>query len=194
MTFANRLPQARAAVEHAERMHARQRRGDGTPFIRHPLEVGSLLYYSGAPDHLIAAGVLHDVIAKTDASAADVRERFGPRIAGLVLAVTDDDQIAGYANRKAALRQQVAGAGDEALMLFAADKLSRLRELRREVGLDRNGAPPGQIRALRARRLAHYPHSLALLEERLPGSPVVRELRDELGAALDDRTLLAAIH
>lgn len=48
-----------------------------------------------------------------------------------MLAVSDDDRITGYAKRKAALRQQVAGGGEEALTLFAADKLSKLRELRR---------------------------------------------------------------
>ena len=153
-----------------------KRRADGTQFILHPLEVATLLYYSGAPDHLIAAGVMHDLIEKTDASAADLRERFGPRIIGLVLAVSDDDQIAGYAKRKTALRQQVGRRGDEALTLFAADKLSKLRELHRETAADnRDSATPGRVRQLRARRLRHYRRSLALLEERLPESRLGRD-------------------
>ena len=121
------LPHTRAAIPYAERMHDGQRRGDGTPFIQHPLEVAELLYHAGAADDLIAAGVLHDVIEKSNVSASELRKGFGPGIAGLVLAVTDDEQIAGYANRKAALRQQVAAAGGDALTLFAADKLSKLR-------------------------------------------------------------------
>ena len=173
-------------------MHAGQRRTDGTPFILHPLEVGSLLYYAGAPDHLVAAGVLHDLIEKTDASAADLRERFGPRITGLVLAVTDDDQIAGYANRKAALRHQVSRAGDPALTLFAADKLSKVLELRRETAADsKDSATPGRVRELRARRVKHYHRSLALLQERKPESPLVRDLRGELAALLNERATLA---
>jgi (p)ppGpp synthase/HD superfamily hydrolase len=55
-----RLPQTQAAIEFAERMHAGQRRADGAAFIRHPLEVAELLYYTGAAGHLIAAGILHD--------------------------------------------------------------------------------------------------------------------------------------
>jgi (p)ppGpp synthase/HD superfamily hydrolase len=162
-TFVERLPQTRAAMAYAERMHGGQRRADGTPFILHPVEVASLLYYSGAPDPLIAAGVMHDLIEKSDATPADLRERFGPRITGLVLAVSDDDRIAGYAKRKAALRQQVAGAGDEALTLFAADKLSKLRELRRETVVDSTDrAAPSRVRQLRARRLRHYQRSLAV--------------------------------
>jgi (p)ppGpp synthase/HD superfamily hydrolase len=180
-TFAEGLPQTQAAMAYAERMHGGQRRADGTPFILHPLEVASLLYDNGAPDHLIAAGVMHDLIEKSDATPADLRERFGPRITELVLAVSDDGRITGYGKRKAALRRQVAGAGEEALTLFAADKLSKLRELRRETAVDSAAsAAPARVRELRARRVRHYQRSLALLEERLHDSPLVRELRGEL--------------
>ena len=61
-------------MAYAERMHAGQRRADGTPFILHPLEVASLLHDNGAPDHLIAAGVMHDLIEKTGVSASDLQE------------------------------------------------------------------------------------------------------------------------
>jgi (p)ppGpp synthase/HD superfamily hydrolase len=177
------LAQARAAAEYAARMHAGQCRGDGTPFILHPREVASLLREAGAPDHLVAAGSLHDLIEKTDATAEDVRLRFGAHITNLVLAVTDDELITPYSARKAALRAQVARAGEEALLLFAADKLSKVRELRREA----SGAPSeGGARRLRVRRLNHYRRSLAVLEERLPGNPLVVALHDELGALLRD--------
>jgi (p)ppGpp synthase/HD superfamily hydrolase len=192
-TFASRLPQTEAAVQYAERAHAGQRRSDGTAYVLHPLEVASLLYYAGAPDHLIAAGALHDVVEKADVDATELLECFGSRITELVLVVSDDDRIRGYAERKAALRAQVAGAGDEALTLFAADKLSKLRELRREAAVDRDprGAPT-PLPEMRARRLRHYQRSLALLEERLPGSPLVRELRDELLLFRRECSVLAA--
>jgi len=173
-------------------MHAAQQRADGTAFILHPREVAALLYYADASDRLIAAGVMHDLVEKTDATAAGLRRRFGHRITELVLAVSDDDRISGYAKRKAALRRQVAGAGDEALTLFAADKLSKLRELRREAAVDPAGSgTPGRARELRARRLRHYQRSLALLEERLAGSPLVRALRDELASLQRERAILA---
>ena len=100
-TLTNVLPQTERAIEYAERMHAGQQRADGAPFILHPREVATLLYYAGAPDHVIAAGVMHDLVEKTDATASDLRQRFGQRITELVLAVSDDDRIAGYAKRKA---------------------------------------------------------------------------------------------
>lgn len=190
-TFVERLPLTRAALTYAEDMHAGQTRPDGSPFILHPLEVASLLYDAGAPDHLVAAGALHDLIEKTDVTASDLQARFGARITALVLSVSDDDRIRGYASRKAALRQQVADAGDEALALFAADKLSKLRELRRETSAGPgDGAARG--REPRARRLRHYQRSLALLEERLPQSPLVGQLRLELQSFLRERAVLAA--
>jgi (p)ppGpp synthase/HD superfamily hydrolase len=191
-TFVERLPLARAAFAYAESMHHGQERPDGTAFLLHPVEVAALLHDSGAPDHLIAAGLLHDLLEKTDATAFDLESRFGPQISSLVLAVSDDDRIPGYGVRKAALRRQVAGAGEEALALFAADKLSRLRELRREMTVDRSkhGATP-PARAPRARRLRHYQRSLALLEERLPNSPLVRDLRHELSLVLRQRPIPA---
>jgi (p)ppGpp synthase/HD superfamily hydrolase len=87
-----------------------------------------------------------DLVEKTDVIALDLRQRFGRRITELVLAVSDDERITGYAKRKAALRQQVARAGEEALALFAADKLSKLRELRRELATIRR-APATLARA-----------------------------------------------
>jgi (p)ppGpp synthase/HD superfamily hydrolase len=182
-TLAGGLPQTEAAVASAERLHRGQRQGDGTPYLSHPLEVARLLHDAGAPDHLIAAGALHDVLEKSDMRESDLRRRFGARITALVLAVSDDDRIPDYARRKAALRQQVASAGDDAMALFAADKLSRLRELRRETALDGEGSRAAdRVRTLRADRLRHYQRSLAMLEERQPESPLVRDLRHELDA------------
>lgn len=181
------LSQAAAAIAFAERKHAGQRRSDGTPFIQHPLEVATLLRYAGAADDVIAAGALHDVLEKADVGVSELRIRFGPRITALVLAVSDDDTIAGYGRRKAALRRQVARAGEDALTLFAADKLSKLRELRRETAI---GAE-ARFRGTRARRLRHYQRSLAMLQERIPESPLVSDLRDELESFLRERPALA---
>jgi (p)ppGpp synthase/HD superfamily hydrolase len=165
-----RLPQTRSAFAYAEERHAGQRRKtDGAPFIEHPREVAWLLYRAGAPDHVVAAGVLHDTIEKTDADVDDLRTRFGPRTADLVLAVSEDPGIRTYARRKAALRAQAASAGPEALMVFAADKISKVREY----SLGKTPKRPSQ------RRLTHYRRCLNLLERSLPDSPLVVQLRIE---------------
>jgi (p)ppGpp synthase/HD superfamily hydrolase len=179
-----RLPQTRAALAYAARLHAGQRRSvDGAPFIVHPLEVASLLCDVGAPDWVIAAGALHDVIEKTDADAADLRARFGVAVTMLVLAVTEDKSISSYVERKAALREQVTRAGDEALAVFAADKISKVRELGLAPARTRRPRqqPASGLRS-RERRLAHYRSCLLVLEELLTDSPLVKQLRAELEA------------
>ncbi len=164
------LPMTRAALDYAAERHAGQRRkGDGAPFIEHPAEVAWLLFSAGAPDHVIAAGVLHDTIEKGGADIVELRARFGTRTAELVAAVSEDSDIPTYARRKAALRDQVAAAGSEALMVFAADKVSKVREL----GLPGAPARPPQ------RRMTHYRRCLELLERTL-NSPLVAQLRSEL--------------
>jgi hypothetical protein len=173
------LAKTQVALEYARELHAGQVRSvDGAPFILHPREVAALLYRAGAPDHLIAAGVLHDVIEKTPAVATDLRRRFGGRVASLVLAVTEDERIRDYAARKQALRRQVEAAGEEALMLFAADKISKTRELHLEGG-SRTGRRSCGTRS-RRQALTHYSQCLTLLRARLPTSPLVRALSTEL--------------
>jgi GTP diphosphokinase / guanosine-3',5'-bis(diphosphate) 3'-diphosphatase len=164
----------------AERSHAGQQLADGAPFILHPLEVGWLLYRSGAPDDLIAAGVLHDVLEKSDVSSDALRVRFGATITALVNSVTEDEHLRGYRVRKAALRQQVAVAGSQALMIFAADKVSKVRELRAAVSASaRRGDHVGQS-LVPPRRLEHFRNCLVMLEERLGETPLVAEFRKEL--------------
>jgi (p)ppGpp synthase/HD superfamily hydrolase len=181
--FAVRLPKAKAALVYAEQVHAGQERSvDGAPFILHPIEVGNLLFEAGATEEVISAGVLHDALEKTDASAYELYARFGRRVGEIVYAVTDDARIAGYARRKAALRSKVANAGQDALTVFAADKVSKVRELRL--------SDASQVK-VRSRKLRHYRRCLAMLQERLPDSALVTMLAAELGALSDSRAALA---
>jgi (p)ppGpp synthase/HD superfamily hydrolase len=173
------LPRSRAALAYAEEQHAGQRRKiDGAPFIMHPIEVASLLYDAGVGDDVIAAGLLHDTIEKSGADRAELRRRFGTRTAALVAAVTEDAHIEGYATRKAALRRQAEAAGREAMMVFAADKVSKVREL--PIELPHSEADT--VSRTRQRNLSHYRHSLEMLERHLADSPLVSQLRAELEA------------
>ncbi len=172
------LPETQAAIAFARERHEGQARWvDGGPFIAHPLEVAALLYQVGASDRVIAAGALHDTIERTSVTASELRRRFGRSIAALVAAVSEDPRIPRYAARKAALREQVAAAGEEALTLFAADKVSKVRELRQLTSANAVGA---RRIARRGLRLTHYRQCLRMLEDRLPDSTLVRQLAAEL--------------
>lgn len=169
-----RMPLAREALAFADERHAGQRReADGAAFVLHPLEVACLLDDGGHPEHVVAAGALHDLLEDTDTTEAELEQRFGARVAGIVAAVTDDPSIEDRAERKAALRLQVAEASPEALAVYAADKVSKARELRLR-------AARGTLDDSSAAKREHYEESLAVLEELLPRDPLVAQLRGEL--------------
>ena len=175
--FIERSPLTRDALAFADRHHAGQTREiDDMPFVTHPVEVACLLHEAGYPDEVVAAGVLHDVLEDTDAQRPELAERFGPDVAELVAAVSDDPAIEDDAQRKAALRRQVAAASEEAAAVFAADKVSKARELRMRVGR-------GDAREGDRRKLQHYEASLAMLVEILPDHPLLDLLRSELEPA-----------
>jgi (p)ppGpp synthase/HD superfamily hydrolase len=173
-SFLSELPLARAAVEFAEEHHAGQRReSDGAPFVIHPLEVASLLHRSGYPDHVVAAAVLHDVLEDTDAERSELEAEFGRQVSDLVATVSDDPSIPDEDERKEELRSRVRRAGGYAAAVYAADKISKVRELR---GLMAGGPPDEEV----ATKLERYRKSLEMLEEVMPGSRLTEQLRFEL--------------
>jgi (p)ppGpp synthase/HD superfamily hydrolase len=189
-TFLERLPLARRAFEYARELHRDQRREvDAAPFIVHPLEVASLLHNTGHAEHVVAAGLLHDSVEDTDARIDDVLSRFGSEVAELVRAMTEDPAIESYAERKAALRDQIRGFGPDATAVYAADKVAKVRELRALAGREPD-VLEGE-RPAAAARLDHYVESLRTLESVAPDHSLVRQLRLEL-EMLSARTAGAA--
>lgn len=174
--FVERSPLTRDALAFATRWHEGQTRdADSIPFLTHPVEVACLLHEAGYSDEVVAAGVLHDVLEDTEVERGELEERFGSEVAGLVAAVSDDPAIEDHAERKAALRAQVARAGDDAVAVFAADKVSKTRELRVRTGY-------GRFERKDEARIAHYRASLEMLDDLMPGHPLVDRLRAELDA------------
>jgi (p)ppGpp synthase/HD superfamily hydrolase len=129
--FVDDLPLTRDAIAFAEQHHRSQRRdADGAPFVLHPLEVASMLARSHYPDRVVAAGVLHDVLENTDAKRSELGARFGSEVADLVALVSDNPAIEGEERRKDEVRERVQRAGGYGLDVYAADKVSKVRELR----------------------------------------------------------------
>jgi (p)ppGpp synthase/HD superfamily hydrolase len=118
----------RDAFAFAAAAHAGQRRKDGQPFIAHPVAVARLLVDRGYGEQTVAAGLLHDVVEDTPVTLDELRDRFGPLVAELVDAVTEDPALP-YEERKARYRERVASAGPEARAICAADKIANARDL-----------------------------------------------------------------
>lgn len=169
-----RLSIAQAALEFAAARHADQYREiDHAPFIAHPIEVGSLLHRDGQPAEVIAAGLLHDLIEKTRTTGAQLQRRFGASVARLVESVSDDPSIDDYESRKRELRDRIAHAGSTTIAIFAADKISKVREL---ALLPTSSLDETTIRS----KLAHYRASLKMLRRVARNSGLVDLLDAEL--------------
>ena len=74
--------------------------------------------------------MLHDTVEDTEADLSDIAACFGSEVAALVTAMTEDESIEDFGERKAALRAQIAAAGPDATAVYAADKVTKVRELR----------------------------------------------------------------
>ena len=169
-----------AALALARRAHRGQRREPGgAPYLEHVWEVAAFVRLAGLSEDVVIAGLLHDSVERGNVPLDEVVASFGGRVADSVAALTEDDRIEAYAERKAALRDQVAAAGSDAAAVFAADKLSSARNIRRVVGRERRLE---QIAPDVRRKFDHYEHSLAMLERVVPELALVQDLAEELDA------------
>jgi GTP diphosphokinase / guanosine-3',5'-bis(diphosphate) 3'-diphosphatase len=103
---------------------ARVRPGKGLP---HAQTVADVLGDAGEDETTQLAGLLHDVVEDTPRTIDDVRDAFGEEVCGLVAALTEDDEIERYAQRKQALRKQIEAAGSPVVDIAVADKIATLR-------------------------------------------------------------------
>ncbi len=78
----------RRAYLFAQEAHASQTRASGEPYVSHSVAVASILVGLRLDTPTIAAALLHDVPEDTPHSIDEIREKFGPEIAGLVDGVT----------------------------------------------------------------------------------------------------------
>lgn len=160
--------------------HGEQRRpSDGCYFLEHVVEVGGLLHDAGFDDELVAVGLLHDAVERGTLEEKELRAKMGTAICSLVLTLSEDSSIASFDRRKAGLRRQVENAGGLAVTVYAADKLSDIRGLRR--GIETYGeALEGRLGASVGAMIAHYRESVEMVESVRPGSVFLPALRSEL--------------
>jgi guanosine-3',5'-bis(diphosphate) 3'-pyrophosphohydrolase len=180
------------AYDVASRAHdGQQRKDNGAPYLTHPLRVAELVDAAGFDEEVVAAALLHDVVEDSDVDSPQIAQRFGPRVAEVVSALTEDESIADYEQRKAENRDRVEAAGADAAAVYTADKLANLRDMRGlyagigEQAAERFTAPLD----LRARL---WVEDAAMAERVLPESDLAKALRDEAEGYQRDRSAALA--
>lgn len=176
------------ALEVARRAHAGQlRRGsDGLPYIDHPLTVAELLVKHRFGDEVLAAALLHDVVENSEIEIDEIRERFGEIVADLVAAMTEDETISLYEDRKEEHRQRVAEADPAALAIFAADKLTNVAMLREAYALIGEGVSD-ELKVSLDLKIFIWEADLEMLFDQAPGLALTEEFADEMVALWGDR-------
>ena len=120
------------AVAFAADKHRHQRRKDveASPYINHPIALANVLCHEAGVEDITAlcAAVLHDTIEDTQTTAAELEQVFGPRVASVVMEVTDDKSL----NKAARKQQQIDHApqlSEAAKLVKLADKICNLRDI-----------------------------------------------------------------
>jgi (p)ppGpp synthase/HD superfamily hydrolase len=117
----------------ADAFAVRERKGSGVPYLTHLLAVATLVMEHGGDEDQIAAAVLHDYLEDIPgASESELRDRFGPRVAGIVRALSDATDAlnkAPWKARKLAYLAHLRNEPHDVKLVSAADKLHNARSI-----------------------------------------------------------------
>jgi GTP pyrophosphokinase len=123
------------AYVYSARIHDGQVRLSGEPYLSHPLEVAGLLTELKLDTGSLAAGLLHDALEDTHATAEELAEMFGPQVTHIVEGVT---KLSGLSFRSSEARQAenmrkmiLAMADDiRVILIKLCDRVHNMRTLR----------------------------------------------------------------
>ena len=132
------LPLLDRAIAFAVLKHSGQcRKGANLPYITHVVETMEIISRMSEDEELRAAAVLHDTLEDTDTTKEELAAFFGPRVADLVAAESEDKRENQPAEKTWLIRKQetihhLARGTTEIRMLALADKLSNVRAMYRD--------------------------------------------------------------
>jgi len=122
------------ALAYAAEVHAHQKRkGTEIPYVSHLLAVGSLVLEHGGTENEAIAALLHD--AGEDQGGldrlAEISEKFGEEVAGIVAGCTDDvnEKKAEWRVRKERYLDHLPKATDSVRLVSCADKTHNARAI-----------------------------------------------------------------
>jgi len=179
--------QARAAEAHAGQV----RNGSGgLPYIEHPRMVAATLAAHHYADTTLAAALLHDVVEDSDITVEQLRAEFGDEIADLVAALSDDEAIEDYRERKEEHRARVADVDGDAFAIYAADKLTNLTTIHESIRREGEATVAAEFKLPLELKLEVWSADAAMLRREAPDLPLldpldeaISLLRADLGVA-----------
>ena len=130
----SRMKDFESALKFASRLHTEQpRKGSDAPYISHLLAVAAIALEHGATEKEAIAALLHDAIEDQGGQETlkEIRRRYGKRVAGIVAACSDADQLPKppWRERKEAYVERLRSEPYSVRLVVAADKLHNARHL-----------------------------------------------------------------
>jgi (p)ppGpp synthase/HD superfamily hydrolase len=122
------------ALVYAAELHANQlRKASNVPYIAHLLGVTAIALEHGADEDEAIAALLHDAVEDQggQATAEEIRRRFGERVIAIVLGCTDADTIPKppWRERKERYIAHLDSGNPSIFLVSAADKLYNARSI-----------------------------------------------------------------
>ena len=132
------------ALVYAAQLHNTQvRKGSRVPYISHLLGVAALVLEDGGDEDQAIAALLHDAIEDQGGreTLAEIRNRFGERVARIVDGCTDAYEIPKppWRERKEAYLQRLQSESSDVYRVSLADKLHNARSLLMNLNKDGRG-------------------------------------------------------
>ncbi|MDF0668003.1 MAG: bifunctional (p)ppGpp synthetase/guanosine-3',5'-bis(diphosphate) 3'-pyrophosphohydrolase [Nitrospira sp.] len=124
----------RKAYEFSARVHEGQVRRSGEPYVRHPVAVAGVLTSLKTDVTAVVAGLLHDTLEDTVATAAEIQREFGKEVVHLVDGVTKIGKITFKSSEEKQaenFRKMVLSMADDirVVIIKLADRLHNMRTL-----------------------------------------------------------------
>jgi len=178
------------ALALATRLHATQlRKGTSIPYVAHLLSVAALVLEAGGDEDQAIAALLHDAVEDQGGAAtlAEIRRRFGDRVAAIVDGCSDTDQVPKppWRRRKEVYLEHLAEAGPDVLLVSLADKIHNARAVLADLRVLGDGLWP-RFSGGKDGELWYYRRLADTFAARRPGA-----LADELGRTVAEIERLA---
>ena len=126
------MDKVKKAIQFATYMHKEQDRKDGTPYIKHPLNVLNNVKYfkkSHKMDVLLSSAALHDTIEDTEATYIDINSQFGEQVASIVMELTTDEDVKDLLGKERYLELKMQHMTSWALVIKLCDRLDNVSDL-----------------------------------------------------------------
>ncbi|OEU46663.1 MAG: GTP pyrophosphokinase [Desulfobacterales bacterium S7086C20] len=122
------------AYVYSARIHDGQVRLSGEPYLSHPLEVAGLLTQLKLDTVSLAAGLLHDTLEDTNATAEELTKIFGPQVTQIVEGVTKLSALSfrSSEDRQAeSIRKMILAMADDirVILIKLCDRVHNMRTL-----------------------------------------------------------------